>query len=221
MALQAAAAHGDCEQHRLFRYRIRVHLDLVSNKYLLAIQQIPAAWASQPSGRLGSVFFGTQGQGGFTYLFGFLDDVVLALGTVGKSPQNIPGSGSHIQSKGFTSFLALSTASGSSSSADASTSAASPADDVKPEPTSSRKHVLKDTTLLAKRPNLAEHVALERPFASGECKKCFSRNSDLKCHVKGHTGERPHKCPICSHAFARADAMARQEGRCMVIPSLS
>ncbi|KAJ2060325.1 hypothetical protein GGH13_006806, partial [Coemansia sp. S155-1] len=33
MALQAAAANGDCEQHRLFRDRIRAHLDLVSNKY--------------------------------------------------------------------------------------------------------------------------------------------------------------------------------------------
>ncbi|KAJ1896998.1 hypothetical protein LPJ71_006440 [Coemansia sp. S17] len=45
MALQAAAAHGDCEQHRLLRDRIRTHLDLVSNKYPLAAQSIAHVYA--------------------------------------------------------------------------------------------------------------------------------------------------------------------------------
>ncbi|KAJ2097106.1 hypothetical protein GGI16_004657, partial [Coemansia sp. S142-1] len=60
-----------------------------------------------------------------------------------------------------------------STSANVPTTAISPADDVKPEPTSSKKRAHKDTA---------------------------------------PPTERPHKCPICSHAFARADAMARQEG---------
>ncbi|KAJ2349637.1 hypothetical protein GGH92_002475 [Coemansia sp. RSA 2673] len=45
MALQAAAANGDCEQHRLFRDRIRAHLDLVSNKYPLPAQRIAHVYA--------------------------------------------------------------------------------------------------------------------------------------------------------------------------------
>ncbi|KAJ2744620.1 hypothetical protein GGI20_002835 [Coemansia sp. BCRC 34301] len=45
MALQAAAAHGDCEQHRLFLDRIRVHLDLVASKYPVAAQRIAHVYA--------------------------------------------------------------------------------------------------------------------------------------------------------------------------------
>ncbi|KAJ2249930.1 hypothetical protein GGI13_004132 [Coemansia sp. RSA 455] len=55
----------------------------------------------------------------------------------------------------------VSQVSGSSSSADASTSAASPTDDVKPEPTSSKKHVPKDTAPPFKRLKLAENVEVK------------------------------------------------------------
>ncbi|KAJ2075842.1 hypothetical protein IW146_000184 [Coemansia sp. RSA 922] len=136
---------------------------------------IPAAWASQPSGSLNDVFFGVQVQGGFSDMFAFLDNAELALG---------------------------------STSANAPTTAISPAEDVKPEPTLSRKRTRKDAAPPTKRIKLAENGG-ERPFACGQCEKRFSRNSDLKRHVKLHTGERPHKCPVCSRAFARADALSR------------
>ncbi|KAJ2341709.1 hypothetical protein GGH92_005694, partial [Coemansia sp. RSA 2673] len=221
----------------------------------------PVVYASEASNSLDGVFFGIQAQGGFMGMFGdlyssssfysplqakillvapistpiaihqkptvdlpaalptdracsdllwFLDDVVHAQASVGES---------HVSDSDSTS-------------ANTSTPAASPADDVKPEPTLSRKRTRKDAAAqTTKRLKLAveaadeeataEPDAQERPFACGKCKKRFSRNSDLKRHVKGHTGERPHKCPICLCAFARSDTMARQEGKCMVIPSLS
>ncbi|KAJ2115987.1 zinc finger and BTB [Coemansia sp. RSA 922] len=86
---------------------------------------------------------------------------------------------------------------------------------------SSKKRTHKDAAPPTKRPNLAEHVALERPFACRHCGKRFSRYNEMERHANIHTGERPHKCPICLCTSAWADAMARQEGRCMVIPSLS
>ncbi|KAJ2104695.1 hypothetical protein IW146_008563 [Coemansia sp. RSA 922] len=45
MALQAAAAHINREKRCLFRDSIRVHLDLVSNKYPLAAQRIAHVYA--------------------------------------------------------------------------------------------------------------------------------------------------------------------------------
>ncbi|KAJ2818877.1 hypothetical protein GGI24_004961 [Coemansia furcata] len=45
MALEAAAAHGDCEQHRLLRDRIRAHLDLIAAKYPLHAQRIARVYA--------------------------------------------------------------------------------------------------------------------------------------------------------------------------------
>ncbi|KAJ2103672.1 hypothetical protein GGI09_000535 [Coemansia sp. S100] len=223
-------------------------------------KDIPATWASQPSGNLGSVFFGVQAQDGFegmfgglyssssfysslpaeillpapisapiaihqkptvdlpaalltdrarSDLFGFLDDAELAQVSVGKTPLNTSYYGLHSQTEEFESFLASSTASGlGSTSADTPTSAICPADNVKQEPTSSRKRTRKDAAPPTKHIKLAENGG-ERPFACGQCEKRFSRNSDLKRHVKLHTGERPHKCPVCSRAFARADALSR------------
>ncbi|KAJ2243790.1 hypothetical protein GGI13_006473 [Coemansia sp. RSA 455] len=130
---------------------------------------------------------------------------------ISKTPLNTSDSALHSHSEELESFLASSTASGlGSTSADTPMSAASPADDVRPEPTSSKKRGHKDATVpSAKRRKLAEPVAQERPYVCGHCDQCFSRNNDMKRHVKIHTGERPHKCPVCLCAFARSDALAR------------
>ncbi|KAJ2350665.1 hypothetical protein GGH92_002252, partial [Coemansia sp. RSA 2673] len=137
-----------------------------------------------------------------------------------KTPLNTSDHGLHTQSKEFESFLASSTASGlGSTSADTPTSAVCPADDVKPEPTSSKKRTRKDAAPPAKRIKLAVKAegdavkakpdAQERPYVCGHCGQRFSRNNDMKRHANIHTGKQPHKCPICSRAFARADALAR------------
>ncbi|KAI9500179.1 hypothetical protein BX070DRAFT_177378, partial [Coemansia spiralis] len=48
-----------------------------------------------------------------------------------------------------------------------------------------------------------------RPFKCETCEQSFSRNHDLKRHVKIHSGIKPHKCPKCGKSFGRSDALKR------------
>ncbi|KAI8323681.1 hypothetical protein GQ54DRAFT_237357, partial [Martensiomyces pterosporus] len=41
------------------------------------------------------------------------------------------------------------------------------------------------------------------------CDQSFSRNHDLKRHVKIHSGHKPHRCPKCGKCFGRSDALKR------------
>lgn len=41
------------------------------------------------------------------------------------------------------------------------------------------------------------------------CPTTFSRNHDLKRHIRIHLGIRPHKCQTCPKSFTRADALHR------------
>ncbi|KAI9477177.1 hypothetical protein BX667DRAFT_461445, partial [Coemansia mojavensis] len=46
-------------------------------------------------------------------------------------------------------------------------------------------------------------------FKCETCEQSFSRNHDLKRHVKIHSGIKPHKCPKCGKSFGRSDALKR------------
>ncbi|KAJ1977282.1 hypothetical protein H4R34_003643 [Dimargaris verticillata] len=48
-----------------------------------------------------------------------------------------------------------------------------------------------------------------RPYKCPTCNQSFSRNHDLKRHVKIHTGLKPHQCQRCGKRFGRSDALKR------------
>ncbi|OLY84334.1 Zinc finger and BTB domain-containing protein 7C [Smittium mucronatum] len=48
-----------------------------------------------------------------------------------------------------------------------------------------------------------------RPYKCSTCSQSFSRNHDLKRHVKIHTGVKPYKCKKCGKKFGRSDALKR------------
>jgi len=43
----------------------------------------------------------------------------------------------------------------------------------------------------------------ERPFACLMCMKSFNQKNALQIHMKKHTGERPYICPFCQYAFTQ------------------
>ncbi|KAJ2834496.1 hypothetical protein GGI24_000353 [Coemansia furcata] len=47
-------------------------------------------------------------------------------------------------------------------------------------------------------PPIRHFVSPARPFKCETCDQSFSRNHDLKRHVKIHSGVKPHKCPKCA-----------------------
>ncbi|KAJ2805423.1 transcriptional regulator of sulfur amino acid metabolism, partial [Coemansia helicoidea] len=58
-------------------------------------------------------------------------------------------------------------------------------------------------------PPVRHFVSPARPFKCETCEQSFSRNHDLKRHVKIHSGVKPHKCPKCGKSFGRSDALKR------------
>ncbi|OMJ24173.1 Zinc finger and BTB domain-containing protein 7C [Smittium culicis] len=48
-----------------------------------------------------------------------------------------------------------------------------------------------------------------RPYKCNTCNQSFSRNHDLKRHIKIHTGVKPYKCKKCGKKFGRSDALKR------------
>lgn len=48
-------------------------------------------------------------------------------------------------------------------------------------------------------------------FPCKMCGKCFTRNINLKGHMRSHFGERPYACPNCGKAFARLNDCRRHE----------
>ncbi|KAJ2589497.1 hypothetical protein H4R99_007442 [Coemansia sp. RSA 1722] len=58
-------------------------------------------------------------------------------------------------------------------------------------------------------PPIRHFVSPARPFKCETCEQSFSRNHDLKRHVKIHSGIKPHKCHKCGKSFGRSDALKR------------
>nr|KAJ3403733.1 hypothetical protein HK105_004017 [Polyrhizophydium stewartii] len=48
-----------------------------------------------------------------------------------------------------------------------------------------------------------------KPFKCEMCASTFSRNHDLKRHVRIHLGIRPYRCDLCGKSFTRMDALHR------------
>nr|KAG5695156.1 hypothetical protein BaRGS_030202 [Batillaria attramentaria] len=50
------------------------------------------------------------------------------------------------------------------------------------------------------RQNMIQSRLLKR-FICETCRKCFATKSDLRTHIRTHTGETPYKCEFCDRAF--------------------
>ncbi|KAI8812282.1 hypothetical protein BJ742DRAFT_673740 [Cladochytrium replicatum] len=67
--------------------------------------------------------------------------------------------------------------------------------------------------MFTRRYNLQSHLMVhsgERPYKCPSCGASFSRQHDLRRHVRSlHSEDRPHHCHHCNLSFARSDALKR------------
>ena len=60
----------------------------------------------------------------------------------------------------------------------------------------------------------------EKPHVCPVCQKAFNRKFNLKTHRRVHTGERPFNCKFCPRAFSHKKDQVKHERVCLACPAV-
>ncbi|XP_028975019.2 zinc finger protein 135 [Esox lucius] len=47
----------------------------------------------------------------------------------------------------------------------------------------------------------------EKPYRCSQCRKCYTQKVYLKCHIRTHTGEKPFRCQECGKYFSQKNTL--------------
>ena len=75
------------------------------------------------------------------------------------------------------------------------------------------KHICKVCDKVCKTPSeLKVHIRIhsgERPYMCKICDKLFSQISHLPSHMRIHTGDKPYQCEVCAKCFSRSGTLTQ------------